>query len=281
MSLKNKILLPVIFLGVFAVCFAQDDAAKDKAREYYLQGNILYQQGKYKEAQQEFEKALDLLNKKEEPASVPAQPQAQPAPRPEKAQAAGSQEYIIGQEDVLQISVWQNPDLNQEVIVRPDGRISFPLIGDVQAEGMTITALDKDITERLAEFVKVPEVSISIKKIGGKKIIVLGEVARPGVYAVSGSQSIIEAIGLAGGFTKDAVATSVILIRGGFENPQAKRLNLSKVLNSADLRQNVRLQAEDIVFVPKKFIANVNYFLSEILDPISKGAYTSSALLAF
>jgi protein involved in polysaccharide export with SLBB domain len=87
----------------------------------------------------------------------------------------------------------------------------------------------------------------------------------------------MEAIGLAGGFTRDAVPSSTILIRGGFTAPNAQRINLSKLLKG-DLRQNIGLQSEDIVFVPRKFISDVNYFLSQILDPLAKGAYTKKEL---
>ncbi|MGE5196891.1 MAG: polysaccharide biosynthesis/export family protein [Deltaproteobacteria bacterium] len=248
---------------------AQDNGVKEKAREYYLRGNVYYQQGKYKEAEEQFQKAMNLLTEKEKPqAKVEAAPVAEVTP---------SLEYTIGEEDTLQISVWQNPDLNQEVVVRPDGKISFPLIGDVQATGLTISELDRQMTEQLKEYIKYPEVSISIKKLGGKKVIVLGEVANPGVYSVTGMRNILEAIGRAGGFTKDAVASSVILIRGGFTNPQANRINLAKAL-TGDMRQTAQLQSEDIIFVPKKFIANVNYFLNQILDPLSKGVYTATQL---
>jgi len=155
--------------------------------------------------------------------------------------------------------------------VRPDGKVSFPLIGDVQAVGSTISQLDREITERLKEYVKSPEVSISIKKLGGKKVILLGEVGKAGVYSVTGAHTLLEAIGLAGGFSKDAVPSSVVLIRGGFVHPKPRRLNLSRAL-AGDLSQNIALQSEDIIFVPKKFIADLNYFLSQIIEPLAQGA---------
>ncbi|MCM8780982.1 MAG: polysaccharide biosynthesis/export family protein [Candidatus Omnitrophica bacterium] len=278
------ILLLILFFNLLTITFAQDNNHKEKAKEHYLRGNIYYQQGKYKEAQEEFQKALEILSQKQElqqelQAEVvvekiaPEQRGVAKPPEPTRPQL----EYVLGEEDILRISVWQNPDLDQEVIVRPDGKVSFPLIGDVVAVGLTITELDQQITERLKEYIRSPEVSISLKKLGGKKVIVLGEVARPGVYSVTGARTVLEAVGLAGGFTKDAVASSVILIRGGFQSPQAQRLNLTKAL-VGDTRQNIPLQSEDIIFIPKKFIANINYFLSQVLDPLSKGAYTTREL---
>jgi len=178
---------------------------------------------------------------------------------------------------VLYIAVWQNPDLTQDVIVRPDGMISFPLIGDVQATGLTITQLDAVVTEKLKEFIKFPEVSVSIKKIGGTRVIILGQITTPGVFSVVGKKSIMEAVGMAGGFTRDAVPSSTILIRGGFNGPSAQRINLSLVFKG-DLSKNIVLQSQDIIFIPRKFISDVNYFLSQILDPISKGVYANKEL---
>jgi polysaccharide biosynthesis/export protein len=288
----------VIFLfGFFApYLYGQDSHTQEVAREYYLKGNLYYQQGKFPEAQEEFKKALDLLNQKEEMLSIPYPEQKQPLPgpaAPEVAQVAPerkdkpasvkrkpAQEYTIGEDDVLHISVWQNQDLDQEVVVRPDGMISFPLIGEVEAAGLTLTELDAMLTERLKEFVKYPEVSISIKKIGGQRVLVLGEIYRPGVYSLTGAKTIVEAITLAGGLTKDAVASSIVIIRGGLEKPEVKRITLNKVLRG-DANQNITLVSEDIIFVPKKFIANLNYFLSQILEPLSRGSYVNQEIKNF
>jgi polysaccharide export outer membrane protein len=270
---KYAILLFFIFGLQILATFAQNN--REIGQEYYEQGNIYYQQGRYKEAQEEFQKALDLLNNVEEPAVTEVKEEKEPPSITEEQKEAKSQlEYVIGEEDILIIAVWQNPDLTQDAIVRPDGKISFPLIGDVLATGRTVSELDQEITGRLKEYIRQPEVSISIKKLGGNKVMVLGEVTSPGVYAVTGSKTILEAITLAGGFTKNSVPSSVVLIRGGFENPQAQRINLSKAL-SGKPRLNVALLREDIIFVPKKFIANVNYFLEQLIGPLSKGAYAT------
>ena len=271
---------------VLAQACAFGQTPDDLAREYYKKGNIYYQQGMFKQAQDEYNKAMDVLKSRD--SSVLQQPAVGQAPRPvEKKQAAASAgapaiqlssstEYIIGDDDILKISVWQNPDLDQEAIVRPDGKISVPLIGDVMARGLSITMLDDDLTKRLSEYVRGPEVSISLKKIGGSKVILLGEISKPGVYSMAGQKTLLEAIGLAGGFTRDAVASSIVLIRGGLVDPHAQRINLSKALKGRDfIRQNVVLQAEDVVFVPKKFIADINYFLTQITAPLSQGSYIS------
>lgn len=277
--LMRKLILLFFILNITIPLYAQDKRAK--ATEYYQRGDLYYKEGKYQEAQAEFQKALEVLVKKEEAVVTKTEekkisPKEQVAASPQESKP--SSEYVIGLEDILFVSVWQNPDLSQEVIVRPDGRISFPLVGDIQATGLTISQLDNDITERLKEYIKFPEVSISIKKIGGNKVLVLGEVNGPGVYTLTGQKTVLEAITLAGGFTNDATVSSVIVIKGGLSNPKGIRLNLNRPLLKADMRSNLTLQAEDIIFVPKKFIANVNYVVNQVLGPLVQGAYTTQGM---
>lgn len=269
-----------------------DPAALDSSARYnYYLGEYYYTQGKYNDAEQYFQRSRDLVERKQEVlASKGADTREtkglysgagtdllsqEDAKETEKAYPSGATtvEYTVGEGDVLYISVWQNDDMNQELIVRPDGKISFPLIGDVQAAGRTITAIDDDLTQRLREFIKFPEISISIRKLGGCKVIVLGQVGRSGVYAVSGNKTILEAIALAGGFTSDAVGNSVILVRGGLQKPQALRLNLKKALRGLDLSDNVPLQPEDIVFVPRTFVSDLATIAMQIIDPVSRGSF--------
>jgi polysaccharide export outer membrane protein len=277
--MMKRIFITYAILVLAQTC-AFGQTPDDLAREYYKKGNIYYQQGMFKQAQEEYNKAIDVIKSRD--AKAVPQPAVRQVTGPvEKqqavtpaVQASSATEYMIGDDDILKISVWQNPDLDQEAIVRPDGKISVPLIGDVMARGLSITMLDDDLTKRLSEYVRSPEVSISLKKIGGSKVIVLGEIVKPGVYSMAGQKTLLEAIGLAGGFTRDAVASSIVLIRGGLVSPRAERINLSKALKGKDfIRQNIVLQAEDVIFVPKKFIADLNYFLTQIVDPLSKGAY--------
>ncbi len=290
--MKKYLFISIILLGFWGVIYGQEKNLKAEAKSHYELGNIFYKQEKFPEAQQEYQRALELMKQSE---TVREEKIAAEGDKPaiktgEKASIVKEKtkgksaviEYAISEEDVLKISVWQNPDLDQEVIVRPDGMISFPLIGDVSAKGLSIPQLDQEITRLLSEFVRAPEVSISLKKIGGSKVIVLGEIMRPGVYAVTGAKTVLEAIGQAGGFSRDAVASSIVLVRGGLTQPQPQRLNLSKVLKGREVQQqNIVLQAEDIIFVPKKFIADLNYFLGQILDPLSKGTYTNRELKSF
>ncbi len=286
MSLKNKL----TGIAVAAVCLIigvslrfsyaqqqQPSAEEQEARDHYRLGNVYYQQGKYKEAQEEYQRAMDLV--KGMPRETAAVPAAEPVPAaPAQAAPIGS-EYVIGDDDEFKITVWQNPDLDSEVVVRPDGRISFPLVGDVIAKGQTISQLRDTITLRLTEFLKSPQVNISIKKMGGSRIIILGEVGKPGIYTVTRAKTVFEAIVLAGGPSPHAVLSSVIVIRNVLTSkPQAQRLNLVKLFQNKNMSQNFVLQPEDVIFIPRRFIADVNYFVSQIIDPIAKGVFVGKEI---
>jgi len=250
---------------------------KEQAKKHYEAGNSYYKQGKYKEAREEFKTAL-YFTELEDKETVEVKKEEPIVKKKSFVSARKSSDYVIGVEDVLYISVWQNKDLDQEVIVRPDGMISFPLVGDVTAAGVTLSDLDEELTGRLEDYIKYPDVSISVRKLGGRKVIVLGEVGSPGVYGVTGKSTILEAVALAKGFSQNAVVSSVILIRGGFNKPKGTRINLNRAILKADMRYNVILQPEDIIYVPKKFIANVNYLVTQILGPVSQGVYTWDTL---
>jgi len=215
---------------------------------------------------------------------------AEPSPQlqVQTAEAGTGNEYLVGVGDTLQISVWENDDLNKTVKVRPDGRVSFPLIDEVQAEGLTIARLDAEITGRLKEYVRYPDVSIALQEIGGQRVIVLGEVRTPGVYALGDNRSLLEVVALAGGFTSNAVLKSVVVIKGGLAQPQATRLDLNKYLNKGMLvrdrdrfTDNILLEPRDIVYVPKKFIADLNYTLTQILGPLTQGRIADETVTYF
>lgn len=195
----------------------------------------------------------------------------EPAPGME----APTVEYYIAVGDIMEVFVWQNPDLSKEVIVDPDGKISYPLIGRIQAAGLTIAQLEAKITEGISEYVKQPRVSLMMKKFGGNKIIVLGEVGYPGIYTYTGTINLIEAIALAGDFTDKAHMDSVIVVHGNLkENPQVRRINMVKVITRGTARGKIILEPNDVVYVPKTFVANFNKFLADI-GPLM-GAVTQS-----
>ncbi|MCM8786458.1 MAG: polysaccharide export protein [Candidatus Omnitrophica bacterium] len=243
----------------------------EKIKITYKKANYYYQRGEYQKAEKEYLETLRLIDEYK----INLKDKNQASSKKEKTTL-----YTIGEGDILYISVWQNEDLNQEIIVRPDGYASFPLIGDLKISGLTIPQLDKLLTEKLKEYIRRPEVSITLRKIGGSRVVLLGEVTWPGVYHVDGTKTVLELIGMAGDFTLDAVKSSVILIRGGFLNPEVRRLNIANVLKG-DLTDNVVLQSEDIVFVPKTFISNLNYVINQILEPLSGGSMVYSKWHSF
>lgn len=249
---------------------ASQDLEKSAQYNYYL-GEYYYSQGRFNAAEPYFRRSRELIEKKNQ---IISERRVKPTFKGTGGGVKGL-EYRIGDGDTLLITVWQNEDLTQEVTVRPDGMISFPLVGDVKAMGLTLTQVKNELTKRLQEYIKMPEVSIAVRKLGASKVIVLGQVTYPGVFGVSGRKMVLEAIALAGGFTNESVASSVILVRGGLEKPIVKRLNLTKVLNGKGLADNIELQSEDIIFVPKKFIADVNYALNTLIKPLVDGAYTT------
>ena len=271
---SRKLNILIIFLLYFItvnLVYALDYT--DEAKQHYKLGEMYYEQGLYRESENEFQKALEILEGEgRAPSTEEEKPEAVDEkelviqPISEVGEEEQKRDYLIGEGDVLYISVWENPDLNQEVIVRPDGKISFPLIDEVMAQGETISGLDKEITTRLKEYIRIPDVSISLKRMGGSKVVILGQVESPGVYNLTGRRTILEAISLAGGLTPDSVASSVIVIKGTLSNPKAQRISLNKAIHNPSSKQNIVLESEDVVFVPKKFIADVKYALDQIMD---------------
>ncbi|PIU51678.1 hypothetical protein COS91_03220 [Candidatus Desantisbacteria bacterium CG07_land_8_20_14_0_80_39_15] len=189
-----------------------------------------------------------------------------------------SAEYTLGADDVLEISVWGCEELTKEVIVRPDGRISFLLVGDVPARGLTPTLLAEVIAEKLTPYVKKPKVTVIVKKVGTarKEVFVLGEVKSQGGQEITEGMGVLEILSRVGGFTENAVSSSVKILRGG-ANPLAGEIsirsgqvisvNLDDVIIKGDLSQNVMLQPRDIVYVPKATRPKGVFILGEISKP--------------
>ncbi len=121
-------------------------------------------------------------------------------------------EYRIGVEDVVEVSVWKEPELSTTAPVRPDGRITVPLAGEIKAAGRTAKQLEREIAGKLAERIASPVVSVGVKEVGGR-VFVLGEVARPGVYPLRGALNLLEALALAGGLTEFADPDDIVVLR--------------------------------------------------------------------
>jgi polysaccharide export outer membrane protein len=167
------------------------------------------------------------------------------------AGGAISGRYIIGADDVLAISVWKEPDVSRTLPVRSDGRISLPLVGEVQASGRTPNELQADIQQRLKAYLADPEVTVIVQEARSQTFNVVGEVFRPGSYRLTKPTNIVDAIAMAGGFRDFAKRKSVYVLRTRADGSQMRMpVNYNDVIRGRVPQQNVLLQAGDSVVVP-------------------------------
>ena len=159
-------------------------------------------------------------------------------------------EYLIGPEDVLEISVWKEEGLEREVLVRPDGKLSFPLAGDVQAAGRTPEQVQTEITERIQRYIPDPVVTVTVKAIGGNKVYVIGEVKNPGSYVIGRYVDVIQALTLAGGLTPFARENSIKVLRREGIKEIGVSFEYAEVKKGRKLEQNIFLRGGDVVVVP-------------------------------
>ena len=159
--------------------------------------------------------------------------------------------YVIGNDDVLGISVWKEPDLTKAVPVRSDGKISLPLVGEMQATGKTPLQLERDITDKLKSFITEPEVTVIVQQVLSRKFNILGEVTRPGSYPLTAATTIMDAIATAGGFRDFAKKTGVYILRKAPDGHQSKlTFNYKDFIKGKNPSQNVRLEPNDTIIVP-------------------------------
>jgi polysaccharide export outer membrane protein len=158
--------------------------------------------------------------------------------------------YIIGPQDVIDISVWKEPDLSRLVPVRPDGKISLPLLNDVQAAGLTPTQLGAQITANLTQYVTSPQVTVIVSQINSQRIYILGEVARPGTYTLIPDMNVLQALSNAGGLTAFANSKKVYILRQGNAKEQKIPFNYKNLISGKDTGDNIALKAGDTIVVP-------------------------------
>jgi polysaccharide export outer membrane protein len=158
--------------------------------------------------------------------------------------------YVIGAQDVLDISVWKEPDLTRTVPVRPDGKISLPLLNDVQAGGLTPTQLATQITERLKKYVTDPQVTVIVTAINSQRIYVLGEVSRAGAYVLLPGMTVLQALSSAGGFTQFAKVKNIYLLREENGRQVKYSFNYKEFINGKNPKQNIAVKTGDTIVVP-------------------------------
>jgi polysaccharide export outer membrane protein len=159
-------------------------------------------------------------------------------------------DYIIGPEDMLQVSIWKNEAMSRTLPVRPDGKISLPLLHDITAAGLTPLQLRDKIAAALAEFMPNPEVSVSVMQVNSYRVSVLGEVQKPGVLQLKAPTTVLEALALAGGFRDFASPSKIVIFRKDASGQTQKlRFNYNRAVGSAG-EENVSLKSGDVVVVP-------------------------------
>ena len=158
--------------------------------------------------------------------------------------------YLLGPEDVLKVAVWKDEALTQEMVVRPDGMITFPLIGEVAASGRTAEDVRNEIAKRLTKYLPNPNVTVTVLKVLSYRIYVLGRVNKPGEYQVGHHTDVLQALSIAGGLTPYAAENDIKVIRRNGMDEQVFLFRYGDAQKGKDLRQNILLQRGDLVMVP-------------------------------
>jgi polysaccharide export outer membrane protein len=166
------------------------------------------------------------------------------------ADSPAGPDYLLGPEDVVLISVWKDEHLTKELVVRPDGMISFPLVGDVQAAGRTVEDVRSDITKRLSRYIPNAQVSVTVTKLLSYRIYVLGRVNKPGEFMVGHITDVLQALSMAGGLTPFASENDIKIIRRVNGEQVVYEFRYGDVRKGRDLTQNILLQRGDVVMVP-------------------------------
>ncbi len=158
--------------------------------------------------------------------------------------------YKVLPGDVLLISVWKEPDLQLDVLVRPAGAFSFPLAGDISTSNRSVLDLKDEITKRLSRYIADPVVTVSVREVLGNKIYVIGQVVRPGVFIVNPQVDVMQALSMAGGTTPYAALNSIKILRRSGKEQRAISFRYNDVVKGNNLKQNIVLQSGDVVVVP-------------------------------
>jgi polysaccharide export outer membrane protein len=168
------------------------------------------------------------------------------------ASSAWAQEggYTVKPGDTLKISVWKEPDLQGPVLVTPDGAFSFPLVGQVDARGKTVTELQNILSDKLKKYISDPVVTVSVQDIRGNKVFVIGQVNRPGEFIVNPRVDVMQALSMAGGTTPFASLGNIIILRRTGAQQEALRFDYTDLVKGRNLTQNIELRSGDIVVVP-------------------------------
>lgn len=168
---------------------------------------------------------------------------------PARTQTVGP-DYLISAGDVLDVQVWKEPDISKTVPVRPDGKVSIPLLDDVQAAGLTTNALTADLTDRLKKFISDPQVTVIVAQVNSQRFYITGEVLRGGAFPLEPGMTMLQGLSSAGGFTPFANLKKIYLLRGRGAAQVKYPFNYKEVVKGKNTAQNVLLQPGDTIVVP-------------------------------
>jgi len=172
------------------------------------------------------------------------------APVTAGAPIAVPSDYVIGADDVLSVVFWRDKDLSGDVTVRPDGRISLPLVNELQAAGLTPDQLRDQIAKAAAKFVDDPTITVVVKQINSRKVFITGQVAKPGAYTLNKPISVLQLISMAGGLLEFAKKKDIVIARTESGEQHTLKFNYKDVLQGKNLAQNIQLKPGDTVLVP-------------------------------
>jgi polysaccharide export outer membrane protein len=179
-----------------------------------------------------------------------AEPISSPGNAPTELPAAPGPDYRLGPEDVVEIAVWKEDGLRKEVLVRPDGMLSFPLVGEVLAAGRTATEIQAEVGLRLRKFLTNPVVSVTVIRVAAQKIYVIGRVAKPGEFSSGRYIDVLQALSMAGGLTPFASPNDIRIMRRVDGRQTAIPFRYDEVVRGRNVEQNIVLKAGDVVVVP-------------------------------
>jgi len=189
-----------------------------------------------------------------------------PPPAASSSPPSLSTEYRIQSGDQMEIKFFYNPELNENVIVRPDGRISLQLVNETMAAGLTPQQLIDLLKKKYAAEISKPEIAVIVRSFSAQRVFVDGEVNKAGLVPLTGPMTVLQSISQAGGIKDTALLKGVIVIRRTLDNKlSAMQLNLEKALDNSDMSQDVTLKPNDIVYVPKTTIANMDVWVDQYI----------------
>lgn len=158
--------------------------------------------------------------------------------------------YLLGPEDVLEVSVWKDAELTKEVIVQPDGYFSFPLVGQVPAQGRSVAQIQEELRGKLADYISSPVVTVLLRKVQSYTVYVVGKVNRPGAFVLGRKVNAMQALSMAGGMTPFASSGNILVLRVEKEEQQKIPFDYDEVAKGKNLVQNIELKTGDVVVVP-------------------------------